>query len=233
MKLSISPDITISKQYFGQDKAPILVVDNFIQQIDQLVEFGKILKYSQNSPNYPGVRAATPKEYQQLILQALQPTLVNFFNLPNCQLVFPVSHYSVLTTAPANLSLLQKIPHFDSIESNGLAAVHYLFKEDLGGTAFYRHRQTGYEVINQARHSKYMSSLKSENSVHNMPTRSDGYINHDTALFEKVSEQAAKYNRIIFYRRNSLHSGAIPSDMFQNNTPKGVRLTISNFIDCE
>ena len=34
---------------------------------------------------------------------------------------------------------------------NELAFIHYLFKSDLGGTAFYRHRATGYEYIDEAR----------------------------------------------------------------------------------
>jgi len=45
------------------------------------------------------------------------------------------------------LDYLQRIPHVDSFLGSQLAFVHYLFKADPGGTAFYRHRGTGFEII--------------------------------------------------------------------------------------
>jgi len=36
-----------------------------------------------------------------------------------------------------------------------LACVHYLFKQNHGGTAFYRHRRTGFEVVTQERKAEY------------------------------------------------------------------------------
>ncbi|MCF2946732.1 DUF6445 family protein [Paraglaciecola aquimarina] len=221
----------ITKQYFGNENIPILIVDNFVEQIEQLTEFSKNLKFERNSPFYPGIRAATPTDYQELIVNSLRKTLVEFFELPNSQLTFPVSHYSIVNTPAEKLNLLQKIPHFDSLDKNGLAAVHYLFKDDLGGTSFYRHRKTGYEMINQSRKIDYLRSLESENDGPNMPKKSDGYINGNTPLFERIGEQQAKYNRIIFYRRNSLHSGSIPKNLIKNSHTSNTRLTISNFMD--
>ena len=51
-------------------------------------------------------------------------------------------HFSLVTTPPEKLDYLQRIPHVDSPFTNELAFIHYLFKADLGGTAFYRHRAT-------------------------------------------------------------------------------------------
>ncbi|MGJ8681324.1 DUF6445 family protein [Paraglaciecola sp.] len=233
MELSASTNIRMSKHYFGNEQAPILVVDNFIEQIDELIEYSKTLKFEQNSPYYPGVRAPTPKSYQNLILNTLKDTLIEFFELPSSELTFPVSHYSIVTTPPEKLNLLQKIPHFDSLDKNGLAAVHYLFQGELGGTSFYRHKKTGYEMIDQSRQIEYLRSLESENGGPNIPKKTDGYINGNTALYERISEQAGVFNRIIFYRRNSLHSGSIPATFVSSGAKNPPRLTISNFIDCQ
>ena len=132
---------------------------------------------------------------------------------------------------PANkLKLLQRIPHFDSTKRDELAAVFYLFKEDLGGTSFYRHNKTGYEIIDDARRIPYFKSLEGENDSDNIPQQ--GYINGDTALFTRIGEQKGIFNRLIVYRRRNLHSGSISPGFVPNTDPRKGRLTINIFIDC-
>lgn len=232
MEFTLSKNCKIDTQHFGKEQAPIMVVDNFVSEIDALVAQSTKLTFERNSPFYPGLRAKAPDAYQALILEQFKDQLIQFFELPKPELTFKVCHYSIINTPPQKLKLLQRIPHFDSIDKNGLAAVHYLFKEDLGGTSFYRHKKTGYESINEERQINYFRSLESENGGPNMPKISDGYINGNSPLFERIAEQPAQFNRLIIYRRNSLHSGSIPQDMFINDKPKGDRLSISSFIDC-
>ncbi|MEP1446144.1 MAG: DUF6445 family protein [Paraglaciecola sp.] len=229
MQLSLAPDIKITKSRFGHEQAPLIIIDNFIKQPEQLVEHASQQHFLANSPYYPGVRASAPIPYQQLLLQQLQSTLIDYFELETYALSLSVCHYSIVSTAPQRLKLLQRIPHFDSLDKNGLAAVHYLFKKDLGGTSFYRHRKTGFEYINQRRELEYYRSLESENDGENMP--SAGYINGDTALFERISEVKGLFNRIIIYRRNSLHSGSISKSLPLDPTPLNGRLSISTFLD--
>lgn len=232
MELNAHSNLKISKQYFGKEQAPILVIDNFVAESEALLTAAKESKFIQNSPFYPGPRAETPDSYQELILNTFTEQLVDFFELPTSNFTFSACHFSIIATPPNQLKLLQRIPHFDSLDQHGLAAVHYLFKEDLGGTSFYRHKVTGFESINEERKIEYFRSLESENDGPNLPKSADGYINGDTALFERISEQPAKFNRIIIYRRNSLHSGSIPKHYLSNGTSPTPRLTISSFIDC-
>jgi hypothetical protein len=208
------------------------VVDNFISHPELLINTAKELQFEKNSPFYPGVRVTVPADYQQLIVSELQDTLRDFFNLPITPLSFSVCHYSIVTSLPQQLKLLQRIPHFDSVDKNGLAAVHYLFKGNMGGTSFYRHRKTGFETIDDSRQLEYYQSLENENDGPDMPKLAAGYINGDTALFECIEQQPAVFNRLIVYRRNSLHSGAIPPDYNFSEDPLVGRLTISSFIDC-
>src|SRR5690606_25695051 len=119
--------------------------------------------------------------------------------------------------------LLQRIPHFDSLEREGLATVHYLFRGNLGGTAFYRHRKTGFESIDASRRDAYFRSLESENDGPNMP--GPGYINGDTPLYEQIAKQEGVFNRMLVYPRNILHSGCIDRNFVPDPNPRTGRLS--------
>jgi len=231
-EIGTHPDITVNLQAIGRERAPLLIIDNFVSQPDWLISQAMKSQFTRNSPFYPGVRAVAPVSYQRLLLSSLRTTLVNAFTLPGSSLGLSVCHYSIVTTPPQQLHLLQRIPHFDTPDTHALAAVHYLFAGDQGGTAFYRHRNTGFEYIDEKRAPTYFQSLENENDGPDMPKPSDGYINGDSALFEQISHQPGVFNRLIVYRRNSLHSGAIPSHAQLSADPQKGRLTISSFIDC-
>ena len=232
MKLNLHSDMQIKALTIGEEKAPLLVIDNFLDNADLLVEDAASSTFLLEDGFYPGIRTQAPLAYQELILQTLEKKLLHSFNIDAAALYFSVCHYSIVTIIPAQLKLLQRIPHFDSPKKDSLAAVHYLFKEDLGGTSFYRHRKTGYETIDEERKIAYYTSLESENDGPNMPKSAAGYINGDTALYERIEKIPAVFNRLIIYRRNSLHSGSIPQNIVASDDPRKGRLTISSFIDC-
>jgi hypothetical protein len=221
----------ITRLTIGNEQSPLLVVDNFIPQPETLVDYAASQKFLANSPYYPGVRAAAPAAYRQFMLHNLQDTLIECFELPATKLGFSVCHFSLVTTPPERLKLLQRIPHFDTTEKHALAAVHYLFQGDQGGTAFYRHRKTGFECIDESRTLEYYRSLESENNGPHLPKTTDGYIQGDTPLFEQIAQQPGVFNRLIVYRRHALHSGVITKDTSLSADPRLGRLTISSFID--
>ena len=64
-------------------------------------------------------------------------------------LTLSMCDYSLVSTPAQELAPPQRIPHVDSLAKSGLATIHYLFKANLGGTAFYRHRRTGFESIDE------------------------------------------------------------------------------------
>lgn len=221
----------ISRLTIGNERSPLLVVDNFIPQPETLVDYAANQTFLANSPYYPGIRAAAPAAYRQFMLHSLQDTLIECFELPATTLGFSVCHFSLVTTPPEQLKLLQRIPHFDTTEKHALAAVHYLFQGDQGGTAFYRHRKTGFENIDESRTLEYYRSLESENNGPYLPKTTDGYIQGDTPLFEQIRQQPGVFNRLIVYRRHALHSGVITKDTCLSADPRLGRLTISSFID--
>src|SRR5690606_12192128 len=136
--------------------------------------------------------------------------------------------YSLVTMPPERLAFLQRVPHVDSVAANGLATVHYLFRGDWGGTAFYRHRATGFESVDESRQQAYFAELEQE-SRHEDAT--DGYIRGDSPLFERIDAVEGVFNRLVVYRRNSLHSGDIDNARIPPADALAGRLSINSFID--
>lgn len=242
--LQLHPSLQLSALRFGAERTPVLIADQFIAEPQQLIAAACDVEFVANSPFYPGVRAKAPAAYSQLLLGAFGQTLIEFFQLPARSLSLSVCHFSLVTTPAQQLKLLQRIPHFDTTTPHALAAVHYLFEPpqtissdghqpQASGTAFYRHRKTGFECITPERELAYYRALESENDGPHLPKASAGYIQGSTALFEQIGALHGVFNRIIFYPRHLLHSGIITSDTRLSPDPRQGRLTISSFIDCQ
>ncbi|MDN4501735.1 DUF6445 family protein [Alteromonadaceae bacterium BrNp21-10] len=232
MQLNLNPNMQVTETYIGKEKLPLLVIDNFVQDAEQMIEHASQLHFVANGSLYPGVRAPAGANFEHLLLNVLQQRKKHFFADEKLKLKLSLCQYSLVTTPPNQLTLLQRIPHFDTVEKNALAAVFYLFKGDLGGTSFYRHRKTGFEYIDETRKIPYYTSLEQENGGGRIPTPEDGYINGDSSLYTRIGEQKGVFNRLIVYHSNALHSGSIPTDFSFDPDPQNGRLTISSFIDC-
>ena len=228
-RLDLHPDLSINKLTIGREGAPLLVIDNFIMQADALVNAAVGLHFTQQGQAFPGIRSLAPPIYHQMAFTELQPVLAEHFELDFSAFKFSMCHYSLVTTPPERLGMIQRIPHVDSFEKSGLATVHYLFRRNLGGTAFYRHRKTGFEYVDATRKLEYFRSLEAENGGPDMPGAE--YINGDTPLFEQIGKQEGVFNRLLIYRRNSLHSGCIDKDFVPDPNPLSGRLSINSFID--
>lgn len=229
IELMPHPELSVKLCSFGEENSPLLIIDNLIANPESLVDAAKRANFSPVGRFFPGVRAPAPSEYQSFLQRQLKQYLQGYFCAGDQQLKMVMCHFSLITTPPSQLGILQRIPHFDSLGNNGLATVHYLFKADLGGTAFYRHRKTGYESIDETRGETYFRSLESENDGPNLP--GPEYICGDTSLYEQIMQVDAVFNRMIMYRRNSLHSGSIPKTFLPDTNPSTGRLSINSFID--
>lgn len=229
MNPTLHAEMRVTRHLIGNERSPLLVIDNFVADPDELVRHAAAMPLAQDKGYFPGQRVAAPIAYQQFLATRLRDTLFEFFQLRGSIFRFPMCHYSLVTTSPQKLVMLQRIPHFDSLDGNGLATIHYLFKRDLGGTAFYRHRKTGFETIDAARREAYIRALEAENDGPNLPAAN--YIHGDTPLFEQIAKQDGVFNRLLVYRRNCLHSGNIAADFVPDPNPLTGRLSINSFID--
>lgn len=229
MNFAPHPNVKIRKLTIGREHAPLVVIDDFVANAEALVDIAAAKMFGDGGSYYPGVRSKVPLTYQRFIIDQLRDDIFGgYFGLSAPAVRFTGCHFSLVTTPSEKLAYLQQIPHIDSSSGNELAFVHYLFKADLGGTAFYRHRATGYEYIDEARRVEYWRVVEEEK---NGPDRAlGGYINGDTALYEQVGRQDGVFNRILIYRRNSLHSGSIAADFIPDPNPRTGRLSVNGFL---
>jgi hypothetical protein len=229
MILNLHPDVRIQKLTIGSEKAPLVVIDNFIADPEKLIRRAANRVYVDQPSYFPGIRYAAPLGYQHLFEARLKDMLLEYFQLKNRRFVFQMCHYSLITTPPDKLEFLQRIPHIDSVSGTGLASVHYLFKGRYGGTAFYRHRKTGFEYVDESRKETYYECLESERNGPDAPQT--GYIEGDTPLYEQIGKQDGVFNRVLIYRKNSLHTGIIGKDFVPDHNPLTGRLSINTFIE--
>lgn len=231
-------NIEITSVQVGDEKSPIIIIDNFVNEPNALIE-SAIESVSENygfqsqaSDFYPGVRKPAPASYQALLNK-----LGNLLSakLPSASIVRAdsiMSAYSIATTPVKSLRPIQMIPHFDSPEPKQYALVHYLCDEHHGGTSFYKHKATGFERITQDRLANYGQTIKHEaikTKLHTAPQ----YINGDSELFTKIHSIDAAMNRAIIYPSNLLHSGNIQAQLGLKPSPTKGRLTISSFINIQ
>lgn len=229
MILDLHPEIRVAKLAIGREGAPLLVIDNFVAEPERLVKKAATAQYGPGGRFYPGIRAKAPPSYEHFLTTYLQPLLAEHFGLHSRSLRFPMCHYSLVTTPSAQLTLPQRLPHVDSVSPEGVATIHYLFKGKLGGTAFYRHRATGYEYLDERRAPGYWKTLEVQCQGADSPGTQ--YINGDTAIFEQVAQAEGVFNRMLVYRRNSLHSGSIDRAFVPDANPRTGRLSINCFVE--
>jgi Family of unknown function (DUF6445) len=228
MNLALHPNAKIKKLTIGREQAPLVVIDDFVANAESLVELAAAKMFGDGASYYPGVRSKVPLTYQRFIIDQLREVFAGYFGLGANGVRFTACHFSLVTTPPEKLAHLQRIPHIDSTAASELAFVHYLFKSDLGGTSFYRHRATGFEYIDDARAPEYWRVVDEEKAGPHSPEA--GYISGDTPLYERIGHQDGVFNRMVIYRRNSLHSGALGPNFLPDLNPRTGRLSINGFL---
>ncbi|QGZ42317.1 hypothetical protein IP92_04041 [Pseudoduganella flava] len=224
------PSPTHQVLHVGADREPVLIVDDLLLDPDAMLrraEAGQAFQ-RQEGDFYPGIRKPLDMAYASAVYAHLRDLMLATFGASADASITPLSCVlSLATTPPQALRPIQSVPHFDSVERNLIASVHYLCGETFGGTSFYRHRSTGFESMDAQRITDYAPCLKEEvmREAQRQGTRVFTYIRGDTAMFERTASVAAKFNRAIFYRSNVLHSGDIAPEAGLSPEPRSGRLT--------
>lgn len=219
------PAITV--EHIGAEGRPVVVIDGFAPDPERLVADAADLAYKPLGAFYPGGRAPVRPDYFDGLGPMLATIMREVFGAHE-RLNVDRALYSISSTPPAQLSLAQRIPHIDDVEDGRIAMVHYLTREDLGGTAFYRHRSTGFETVTTDRHRPYLEMLKADFARLGEPEPS--YIDSDTPIFERIHLQAPAFNRAVIYPGNLLHCAALPNDRVLPSDPRKGRLTVAGFL---
>lgn len=216
----------------GKDNIPILVIDGAVPNA---------ITFKQHAINsckdlfeqglYPGFRCKTMPQYNRLLVEIVNDQIeqhVNQFGGSFAKMTNADAYFSMVTKKPEELVEAQRIPHYDRPESGQLAAVHYLCDDTHGGTSFYRHKSSANEIIDTTKESNYLVTLAGETKLHPPEYQ---YMNGDTPLFERIHQVEAKFNRIVVYPSNCLHSGDIPKDFVPTMNPLEGRFTVTAFLE--
>ena len=176
---------------------------------------------------YPGLRRKiTPDDrdaaaYAQRTLRVVVPAVNAAFGTAGFDLLD--ASFSIVTAAPDTLIAMQRSPHFDSVDPQYLALLHYIGGAHGSGTGFYRQRATGIERVTSANVATFVATAAREAAT------ATGYIDGSNPWFERIGFVEAVPNRLIVYHGSLLHSGIIPADMRFSDDPREGRLTANFF----
>lgn len=218
---------SITVETIGREREPLVTIDGLAPDAQALRRAAAAATFGAAGEHYPGIRAALPDEYLPAIMPTVLRAAAAFGRVRRLRIVD--ASFSIVTTAPAALTPRQQVPHCDAFARERLALIHYLSPQDSGGTAFYRHRATGYETVDERRRPEFFRTLEQEVAA-NPPA---GYIAGDTPLFERIALGEQRLNRAYLYRSWLLHSGVIAPDAALSADPLTGRLTVTAFFLAE
>jgi hypothetical protein len=227
---SLSKNPTIKTVVVGEERQPVIIVDNIMEDAQSLVDYAaaEVQFAHDRHTYYPGIRAPLPEQYVKSLRAAMPALTANVFELSSTEPedVF-CQFFSLCTVLPEYLEVPQRFPHADTYEPNQLAILHYLCNPPHGGTSFYRHRETGYESISEDRGNRYLELIR-RHIQNNGPPPAE-YINGDNDLYEQIESIDAKFDRLIIYRSKVLHSANIDPNISVSADPRAGRLTATAF----
>lgn len=222
------PPATPIVHRLGCEGEPVVQIDGFSGQVAALRAAAAAADYRPGGASYPGIRAWADPSYldaRRELLFAIMRRVFGFGQGVRCE----ASAFSLVTLAEGELSPGQRLPHYDHDGAEIVAVMHYLLGPETGGTAFYRHRRTGFETLTPLREPTYNAALAQDEREYGMPP--PRYHYGDSERYEMIGEIEAQPDRLILYRGRLLHSGVIPAPDTLSSDPATGRLTINMFLE--
>ena len=221
------PEPQISLRRIGREGEPLVVIDRFSGMVEGLLEAGHAATYQHAGASYPGIRSWADPSYLDRRRDLMMQIMSRVFGFAR-GVRLDASTFSLVTLAEHELAPLQRIPHYDHASGEVIAVMHYLQGPESGGTAFYRHRGTGFETVTPDREQAYNRALAEDERAHGMPPAR--FCHGDSDWFEQIDEVEARPDRLVLYRGRQLHSGVIPDPRALSTDPRQGRLTINMFL---
>lgn len=220
-------DDRISIETIGREKSRIAFVRDVFEDPDSIIALAADAQYAARSKAYPGVRSPVDEEVATLVKSAIAATARRLMAVEISHLAGGV-HYSIVTQRPFDRLGRARRPHADDSTGVLMAAVLYLNRGPHGGTGFFRHRGTGFELITAERKSFYKSVVQIEQSG---IVQSEGIASHaDHPDYMRIATAAPKFNSMVVYPGAILHSGDIDRTAPIPLDARNGRLTINAFL---
>ncbi len=226
-ELRLNPKAQVQMRRIGQEQNPLLVIDDIVLDADALVDQAMAAQWGPPvGTYYPGLNAPLPAAYLRTLAPVLRPSFARAFGLSTDLQMAAMGFFALATWPLERFGPLQRIPHYDQPDPTCLAMVHYLCKDQPGGTAFFRHKPTGFEAINGGRRDGYIQTIAGE--IERDGAKLTGFAGPDTPNFEMIDVVEAKFNRLVLYRSNVLHCALFEGTNLTDD-PKTGRLTANSF----
>lgn len=217
---------------FGLEGGCVVTIEQATGTPDALIDYAatrsRFTAAASVGQGYPGLLGPAPSAYLDTMVKRVLPLIAAHFGTGPVVPVRARGNFSLVTTAPEALSPDQRVPHVDTVEPLQFACVHFLCNAAHGGTGFFRHRATGFEMLDAARAPRYGEALDRE--LAELPA---AYPQHgDHGPFELIHACDAAPDRLILYRASALHSGLIGAVGTDAADPRKGRLTGNLFLQC-
>lgn len=225
MSITINPQAQVKLRRIGREGQPMLVIDDVLADAGSLVDLAAATPFGAPlAEYYPGLNAPMPADYLNALMPVLRPTFERAFGIAQDVHMIASGFFALSTQPVENLSALQKIPHYDQVEPDVLAMVHYLARDMTGGTGFFRHSSTGFESITPARRETYLNTVATELETAQLVR----FTGPDTPNYELIDAAELQFNRLIIYRSNMLHCALFDGARLDAD-PRMGRLTANSF----
>ncbi len=225
-----NPNASVEFLSVGADQEPVVVIDNVLLNPDVMIEYAAQASFGlpPETSRYPGLVAPLPDSYRIQISELLRRPMTGTFGVHPSFRPANYGFFGLATTLPKDMLAAQTAPHIDSHRLNSFATVHYLSRNPFGGTAFFRHKATGYEVVTPIRSDGYRRKRRQE-----LDEYKDRPLADILDLYEEIAYVEATFNRLVFYRANLFHSARMENNSNLSDDPRKGRLTANMFLNTE
>ena len=221
------PQPQVNLERIGREGEPLVTIDGFTGDVERLRAWGANAHFEEAGADYPGLRAMADPSYLDLRRDLMMQIVGQVFGCAQ-SIRCEICAFSMVTQTHEELSIRQCIPHHDHSDKGRIAIMHYTQGPETGGTAFYRHRRTGFEAITPERERAFEAGLIEDQLEFGDPPLEYPY--GDSERFEMIHEVAARPDRMVLYRGRLLHSGVIPDHEALSAEPLKGRLTLNLFL---
>ncbi|QIR14902.1 DUF6445 family protein [Shewanella aestuarii] len=218
--------------YVGNEKTPVIVIDDFADDLTHLVDYAchKAHYEPDEGSYYPGVRSLLPRLYVIEVINHIFQLIYDVYNVPHqLQLKPQMWVFSLINQQPESLMPLQRLPHFDTPDPYHFAILHYLNNGTHGNTAFFRHKSTGLERIDESNMAHYFEAATSFLQEHQKDTPQ--YFTDSDNHYDIFHEIEYRPNRLVIYPGSLLHSTLVSLENDIDDNPSTGRLTANIFIN--
>lgn len=224
-----NPDARIQARLIGAERQPLLLIDEVLTNPEGMVAFAAQAGRFAAPPRgslYPGVNGMLPETYLGALRHALQPVIQEVFAIRHFDGLRCDGFLGLTTASLDDLNLLQRTPHHDSADTGTLAMIHYFCGAPYKGTAFFRHRASGFEYVDRGRSDDYHAQVKAELAIKEGLPRT--FVGAETPFYDQIGYVPAAFNRLAIYRTTSLHCAILDGAPLIADPARG-RLTANVF----